>query len=402
VDCAVSGLAANELPLICVAGTARERGRQHGELLHDRIALAVDRYMERFRYFAQLDRAAARLTARRFVDPIRAYDAEILEEIVGIAEGAELPFEDVLAMNCRSELMFGKNMAAECTAFGLQPSVTADGHTYVGQNWDWAPDAAETIAIVVIRQEPEAPDILLLDESGVVGRLGLNSAGIGLVTNTILAKQGLPDGVPYNVLLRGVLNARRLDDAMGALIRSPRAISSNHLIGDAGGQTINVEVAPDQFDVTGPVDGIVTHGNHFAGLRMQVHDLGVERWPDSLYRVCRLRDALAAHAPAIEREDMMEALRDTFGAPNAISRRADPAQPPLEQVGTVASIVVDCDEQTCWIANGAPDEAAFVEYRLRDLPVGTATSAGHSAAAAAAGAGVSDGGSVSQRGGEAR
>ena len=26
-----------------------------------------------------------------------------------------------------------------CTSFGIGPEASADGHTYVGQNWDWIP-----------------------------------------------------------------------------------------------------------------------------------------------------------------------------------------------------------------------------------------------------------------------
>ena len=61
-----------------------------------------------------------------------------------------------------------------------------------------------------------------------VGRMGLNADGIGLCTNTLIADQGRPEGVPYNVLLRGALNARTLDAAIGALIRPEPAICSNY------------------------------------------------------------------------------------------------------------------------------------------------------------------------------
>jgi isopenicillin-N N-acyltransferase-like protein len=354
-------------PIVCVSGEPRERGAEHGRLLRDRIALAVERYMERFAHFSGLDRPAARREALRYTDPIRAYDPEILEEIEGVAEGAGLAFEDVLAMNCRSELMFGSAVIMECSSFALQPSVTEDGHTYVGQNWDWAPDIVETLAIVAIQQEPDKPDVILLDEAGIVGRMGFNSSGIALCTNTLIADQERPDGVPYNVLLRGVLNSRRLDDAIAALILPPRAICSNYVIGDAGGQTMDVEVAPEQFDYVTPYNGIITHGNHFAGPRMKVHDRSVEKWPDSLYRECRIRALLEPHAPDIRVEHMMDALRDRFGHPHAVSRHADPEQGRFDQLQTVASLIVDCEDRECWIAAGPPDGTDYTHYEMADL-----------------------------------
>jgi isopenicillin-N N-acyltransferase-like protein len=362
-------ISTDSLPVITVSGTPRERGYEHGQLLRDRVHLGVERYMDRFAHFSQLTRAQAGETARGFIEPIRSYDPEILEEIEGIAEGAGLPFEEVLAMNCRSELMFATPLA-ECSAFALQPTTTADGHTYVGQNWDWAPDIAETLAIVVIRQEPTKPDVLILDEAGIVGRMGFNSAGIGLCTNTLIADEISRDGVPYNVLLRGVLNQRRLDDAIGALIRPRRAICSNYLIGDAAGQTMDVEVAPEAFDYIAPHGGIITHGNHFAGGRIGLRDRSVEKWPDSLYRECRLRELLEAHVPDITVEHMQDALRDRFGEPHSISRRADDTQDRFDRLQTIASIIVDCDDRECWIAVGPPDAAQYEHFTL-DALVGT-------------------------------
>jgi isopenicillin-N N-acyltransferase like protein len=363
------------VPVISVGGPPRERGRQHGELLRGRIGLAVDRYMERFRHFASLTRSEAHEEARRYMPAIEGYDAEILDEIRGVADGCELPFEDILAINCRSELMFGAARIMECSSFALQPTVTADGHTYVGQNWDWAPDIVETLAIVVIDQPPK-PTVFLLDEAGIVGRMGFNSAGVGLCTNTLIADQGRPDGVPYNALLRGVLNTTRIADAIGALIRPSRAICSNYVIGDAGGQAIDVELAPDQFDYIAPVDGIVTHGNHFAGPRIRVRDRSVEKWPDSLYRECRLRERLAAHAPTITVDHMTEALKDTFGHPDAINRSADPRLGRFDQLQTVASIVIDCVDQECWIAAGPPDQEPFCHYSLGGSPPGAEVTRG--------------------------
>ena len=92
-------MSTDPLPAICVEGSPRERGAQHGQLLRDRVELAVAQYLERFAHFGNLDRAGARREARRYIDPIREYDLEILEEIEGIAEGSGLAFEDILAIN---------------------------------------------------------------------------------------------------------------------------------------------------------------------------------------------------------------------------------------------------------------------------------------------------------------
>jgi len=45
-----------------------------------------------------------------------------------------------------------------------------------------------------VRQGPDKPDVVILDEAGIVGRMGFNASGIGLCTNTLIADQGRPDG----------------------------------------------------------------------------------------------------------------------------------------------------------------------------------------------------------------
>jgi isopenicillin-N N-acyltransferase-like protein len=356
------------MPIILVEGEPRERGRQHGELAQDQIGLSVERYMERFGHYSKLSPGEARSRAAEFAPIIAAYDSEILEEIEGIAEGAGFTKEDLLAVNCRSEVMFGTISLTECTSFGLQPNVTANGHTYVGQNWDWAPDIKETLILLVVNQEPK-PSVVLLDEAGMVGRMGLNSAGIGLSTNTLISEQRQM-GVPYNILLRGILNQVTMADAIGALVRPKRAISANYLIVHGNGQALDIEASPIHIDHISPRDGVITHGNHFTGSRLSGRDLSLERFPDSLYRDCRLRDSLERHSPAITEEDIKEALRDSFGNPDAICREANPAQEQLDQLETVASIIMDATDRRFQVTRGAPDKSEYATFSLSELVAG--------------------------------
>jgi isopenicillin-N N-acyltransferase-like protein len=356
------------MPIVLVEGEPRERGRQHGELAGEQVTLSVERYMERFAHYAGLSPDEARRRASEFAVPIREYDPALLEEIEGVAEGAGLRTEDLLAVNCRSEVMFGTAPLMECTSFGLQPQVTANGHVYVGQNWDWAPSVKETLILLVVNQEPR-PTVVLLDEAGMIGRMGLNSAGLGMVTNTLISEQRRL-GVPYNMILRGILNERTMADAVAAVVRPTRAISANYLIGHADGQVLDLETSPIHVDRLAPESGIVAHGNHFNGPRLSGRDLSLERFPDSAYRDCRLLDGLSPHSPAITEEHMQEALQDAFGSPNAICRHPDEGAAPIDQLETVASLIVDVTEGRFLLAKGSPDSNPYHELRVSELAAG--------------------------------
>jgi isopenicillin-N N-acyltransferase-like protein len=353
------------VPIVLTEGEPRERGRQHGELARDQIGLSIERYMARFSHYASLTPTEARRRALEFAPVIHAYDPDILEEIEGVAEGAGFSREDLLAVNCRSEVMFGKAPQTECTSFALQPDAAANGHTYVGQNWDWAPDVKETLILLVINQEPR-PTVVLLDEAGMVGRMGLNSAGLALSTNTLISEQHQV-GVPYNILLRGILNQSRMSAAIGALVRPKRAISANFLIAHGNGQVLDIEASPVHIDYIPPRNGIITHGNHFAGGRLSGRDLSLERFPDSLYRECRLRDKLEPHSGRLTEEHIKEALQDSFGSPDAICRSVDSAQGEMEQLETVVSIIMDATDRRFLVTRGAPDKSEYREFSVADL-----------------------------------
>ena len=364
---------AGSIPVVIAEGEPRERGRQHGGLAAERVGSNIEAYMRRFEHFAGLKPPVARRLAEEYAGAIASYDPDILEEISGIAEGAGHPRSDVLAVNCRSELMFGPNAPLECTSFGLQPEVTLTGHAYVGQNWDWAPDVKSNLILLVVKQSPR-PTIVLLDEAGMVGRMGMNSAGIALATNTLIGEDSRP-GVPYNVLLRGVLNSRGMSEAIGALVRPSRALGANFLIGDGRGQVLDIEASASRVDYLPPVNGIVVHGNHFAGLRHRGRDYSLERFPDSLYRECRIRARLEDLGRPLGEEDMQDALKDAFGHPNAICRSVDPDQSELEQIETIASIIMDATEGRFLLAIGPPDKNAYTEYSVAELARGATLTA---------------------------
>jgi isopenicillin-N N-acyltransferase-like protein len=142
------------------AADPRERGRQLGFAAKGLIERTLEFYRDYFNDVAALQWPVVRRGAREFGPVIAAYDEQIMEEIDGIAEGADLSVDDVLAINARTELMFGLagQVAAECTAFYVGPSASADGHVLLGQNWDYYPRAsASTILVEVEQGERRAP-----------------------------------------------------------------------------------------------------------------------------------------------------------------------------------------------------------------------------------------------------
>jgi hypothetical protein len=112
---------------------------------------------------------------------VTGFDPEYMEEMRGIAEGARVPLEGVVTVNCRTEMMFGFKEAAHvhekmedgCTGVVALPSVTASGRLLHAHNWDWRQEAADSSIVLRVRSE-NGPDILTLVEAGGLARHGFN------------------------------------------------------------------------------------------------------------------------------------------------------------------------------------------------------------------------------------
>ena len=235
----------------------------------------------------------------------------------GIASGADVPFDDILAINVRTEIMFAavaRKAAQECSALALMPPATADGHPWIAQNWDWKPHMAETVIVLEATQD-EGPDYVTVVEAGLLAKTGFNSAGIGLVTNALVssADRGEP-GVPYHLILRGILDAETMADALGAITRQPRSSSANYLIAHRDGEAVNVEAAPGDFSrvsLAFPSErGVLAHTNHFLSLPSNLKDIALWDGTDSPFRLRRLEQAFNRHeSPSLTRRHPACVLR---------------------------------------------------------------------------------------------
>jgi isopenicillin-N N-acyltransferase-like protein len=355
-------MAQTEFPYFRIeSDDAFERGKQLGEKSKDYVHGSVDVYKETFHHYTGMGWDDVRKLAGEFHAPIKAYDAEIVREIEGVAEGAGVPVEDVLAINARTELMFGiaaaKKVIGECTTYFVGPEATGDGHVVMGQNWDWRQRCEDTTILAEVHQGDGKPAFVMLAEGGLVGKLGFNSAGIGLAANLLVSTLDKGERlVPFHIVLRGILNAATVDEAVGAIVRSQRAASANYLIGSADGRGINVETGPGGVEnvwLTHPDKGLLGHANTFT-CPIPFGDVGLEKIPDSPGRTSRMGQILHGAHGTITRDSMAELLKDHVGHPHSICRHASEDDHPIEQAESVASWVIDLNDLTAQVSFGPP------------------------------------------------
>jgi isopenicillin-N N-acyltransferase-like protein len=357
---------------VSVHGTPAARGRQYGQQARQRIERCVARYHDVFEHRAGLEWLVAVAHARTFVDAIHAFAPDSLEEMRGIADGAGVPFESILVLNCRSELMFaaarkrGEAPPTECTSFAVTPERSADGHMLLGQNWDWVPFAREVCVLLDVQRE-DKPSFATIVEAGMLAKVGINDAGLGLCTNTLVsARDANRPGVPYHVMLRALLDADSVGAAERILGSVDRALSANYLIADKSGRAMNFETiagGKSEIHATSPEDGVIAHSNHFLAAEFRPIDAFIANSPHSVTRLADMRDGLAAaRRPDVSR--LQEALRNHRHAPNGVCSHPDPAAHPVYARTTVASFIADLTAQVFWFTDGPPCESEYAQHSI--------------------------------------
>jgi isopenicillin-N N-acyltransferase like protein len=372
-------------PTVRITGEARARGRQYGTQAGARIAGSITGYERAFSHFAGWGWDRVRQEALRFVEPIEGLFPSSLEEMRGIAEGAQVRFEDILAINVRTEIMYagevrtaaggGPFPPAECTAIGVLPETTADGHTLIAQNWDWLEHCFDTVVILESRPD-EGPAFVSVVEAGLLAKTGMNADGLGVCTNALVTRNdvGAP-GIPYHVMLRAFMDCLTPSDAIELVVRGGRSSSANYLIGHADGIVLQAEAepgGPERLHLRFPQDGVLFHTNHFLTPEVGDRDLSIWSMPDSPVRLDRIQRFAAGRAGTFDPEMLAAALSDHGNFPSGVCSHADPRDAPEERGATIASLVMDLDARRLWIAEGSPCVSPYREHDLTDLFVPSA------------------------------
>ncbi|GAA2385969.1 acyl-CoA--6-aminopenicillanic acid acyl-transferase [Dactylosporangium salmoneum] len=345
------------IPLIEVSGTPRDCGIAYGAAAAGLIAANTVSYMARFAAVAGLGADRVREYGALFRAASHRHAPRVAEMLDGVAEGAGVPAEEIYALNGRTELIYGATGASECTAIGVLDDRSADGHTTLAQNWDWHPDQRPFALLLATRDELGA-EVLALTEAGMLAKAGINDAGLGVCVNMLTSAQDRRDGgVPYHVLLRATLEARHLGAAVKVVCATPRGASINLLVGQAfgdgtPGEVIDFEVAPDDVGFRYPVDGILTHTNHFEEPALAAIDTLRAIGGSSFFRAARARRLLGPGP--IDEARLHAVLRDHGGHPQSICRHDEPGAAEADRTETLFSLVLDLDERRMSIAAGPP------------------------------------------------
>jgi hypothetical protein len=281
------------MPLLRVAGTHREVGRQLGVATATtiRAAVAFDAHLPAGRSReAQLDLAAAHRRMTRRATPW------LVDEIDGAAEGADVDPLELFAASIEEIWSVRPSQACHgpvdgrCSDLVAVPPATADGHVWVAHNNDLGPEAGPQ-AVAVEWHVPGEPVVFTLGVGPWIS-VGWNSAGLSLTGNELTPNDDKV-GVPRLLMVREQLTARTLDEAVAMALRPDRASSYNTVFAHRDGGVVNVEGSATDAELVRPTPaGTLAHTNHYACERMRRYEGDLQYAATSEVRLARARELL--------------------------------------------------------------------------------------------------------------
>lgn len=352
------------LPLITVSGSHHEIGQQIGEGMRHAIQGMLATYRENFIHAydeVKFTWEQAILQAHKYGAFAEEYLPQYVDELRGMAEGANVTYDDLMVLNC-TEAILSDALHLGCTSFAVNSSRSANGHVLVAHNEDWLPDD-EPHTYLIHATPDDAPAFLAMTYGGLLPNIGFNQHGIAQCCDTVY-----PTDVRYGIsrifVSRHTLATTTIRRAVEATLHRQRAAGYNHLIADVNGELYNVEVSAMQFSLLyGGTEGVIAHTNNYQSPTMKA----IEAEPDTLIgahmrfnRAMRLLSAKEKHTV----ESLAKIQGDHLNYPGGICSHPCTEIAPHDRSKTICSLIMDLtalELHACW---GNPCEATYHTYKL--------------------------------------
>jgi len=351
-------------PILHVSGTHREMGQQIGEgrreSIHHSLATAR-KVLQKAHVELKLSWKDAQIQAYKYIPFAEEYYPQYVAEIQGIAEGANVSFDELLVLNVMEALTSDALHLERCTSIAVNQDRTVNGHVLAAHNEDWIPEDEEDVYVIHAKPNNEPP-YLAMSYGGLIANVGFNAYGIAQLIDSVYPND-VRIGVPRLVVSRAVLAAKTLGEAIKFTLIPQRAAGYNHLIAHDSGEVFNVEASALQFSILDSENGFVLHTNHYLAPKMQE----IENAPEELIS-SRIRYSRAKRLLEQSEKHTLQSLQtiqsDHVNYPKSICQHDDSHDDSKSGEKTINALVIDLTEREMHIAWGNPCRNGYSTYRL--------------------------------------
>jgi isopenicillin-N N-acyltransferase-like protein len=340
------------------------RGQQIGETWGAQIGQTVALYLDFFNQVG-VPPEQVRALGEASLQVLEDWCPSLAQEIVATAEGAGIAVWQLASLNARTEILavMPASTEGECSTAVFAPAGTAAPRTI--QTWDWH-DSLVPHGMMLQLTASSGVTVKLFTEFGMLGKIGVNSAGLGLHFNILHhASDNAKAGVPVHAIARRILEEATTVEEAIALARSARVSASTVLTvfsrADCALRAASIEMSAARTAVVVPgEDGWITHTNHFLDAELSFG----ERTPDASTTYARLAHVNEARADMVSGDLALraEAMCASAGDQAPICFHPDLSLPATERWETLLTIGIDTENAILEYAAGNPIQLARNGY----------------------------------------
>ncbi|WP_025111592.1 C45 family peptidase [Pseudomonas sp. H1h] len=340
------------------------RGHQIGATWAAQIRQTVALYLDFFNQVG-VPQAQVQAIGEASLQTLQGWCPSLAEEIVATAEGAGVPLWQLASLNARTEILavMPASTEGECSTAVFAPNGALPPRTI--QTWDWH-DSLVPNGLLLQLTTAGGMTVKLFTEFGMLGKIGVNSAGLGLHFNILHhASDNGSAGVPVHAIARRILEEATCVDEAIALARSARVSASTVLTvfsrDDSSPRAVSIEMSPAFTAVVRPdAEGWITHTNHFLDPELS---LG-ERTPDASTTYARFAHVNAARQSMASGKlsRRADAMCGEAGEDAPICFHPDLSMPATERWETLLTIGIDTENSVLEYAAGNPKQLARNGY----------------------------------------
>jgi len=368
-----------ELKVVVLEGSPYRRGSTHGRTLRKEIVELIQIWKTNLAETFNVDAdrfISAFLKQTDYVPAIRRWTPDLLEEIRGIADGSEMPFDTILAFQLLDEIWVnGKAVRRETAAehcSGLGVAKKGTNPAYIAQNMDLESFRDGFQTVLHIKAEGRRPEQFLFTFAGFIAANGMNNRSIGICANTLSQLRHCRDGLPVACIIRGTLERTTLNDAIKFLKQVKHASGQNYILG-GGDRVCDFECSTGKVVSFAPTSdaGVVYHTNH-----PLVNDDYDAEYADSFdpakavkgnseIRFQALENRLKNLQNGIDVSSIESTLRSHDSTEHPICR-------PVKQKSATftfgSTIMKLSDKPEFLVAPGPPDKSPYTVFKFSEIP----------------------------------
>lgn len=343
----------NKIPLIEVRGSHREVGLQIGQ----QCQLQIQETLANLRHElpAGVTWDAMLHQSKLYLEFSAEVYPQYIEELEGIAEGADVPFEEIFLSMCE-ELWESTSWQRGCTDMAARGRATVDGTTLIAHTNDLLPQAEEHLVLLKVQVDDE-PEFIGISSGGIGISAGYNAAGISLTGNQV-DNNDIRAGVPRLLVVRAILSSTYLSEALDHCLLPQRASSYNNVVADASGEVYSMEGSATDCAPLYIENDVLAHANHYLSPNMRRFEADRNSIANSIFRYNRAMRLLRENYGELSLERFKTLLADHAGYPTSICKHGT-------ETVTVFSIIIQPESRRALIGRGRACETEYFEYQLQ-------------------------------------